>query len=271
MKTKIDEVLGEPVAKKVVERSAAYPAISIEDAVKFVSEIYRNFRNSFAKRSDILDLIENSHPRHIAAASYYLLLNREKDTYQVSDFYKSIVNFTSEKEKRQNILKAFSAPKLYIDLIKKFDGDEIPKELKAHLCRFHKITEDAAPLAADIFIKNARYCGILDDKNVLNFKQAVLKSDDTSLQLAEIITEEKTENENNQQVIIDAGIAKPSLVEKNSTEVKPKLPEEMVNKEEIKIKLTGKRFAYLIFPDDLSKTDVAILRKQIEQLELIAE
>lgn len=51
----------------------------------------------------------------------------------------------------------------------------------------------------------------------------------------------------------------------------PKLLGEMVNEEKVKIRLTGKKFAYLIYPDNLTKTDIEILKKQIEQLELMIE
>lgn len=275
METSLEEVQQESINKKSVERSAAYAAITIEDAIKFVSEVYKNFRNAYAKRQDILALIDNSHPRHIAAASYYLLLNRERDTYQVSDTYKAIKDFLSERERITNLLKAFAAPKLNSELIEKFDGDEVPKELKVHLTRFHKITDEAAPLASEVFIKNAKYCGVLDENNILNYKKAVLRLSDTSYQPLPANSEEKPPTEDNVQPLNSAnssgelGVGEtPALPPSNKPQL---LIEEMVNKEEIKIKLTGRRFAYLIFPFDLNKTDVAILQKQIEQLALVIE
>jgi hypothetical protein len=51
----------------------------------------------------------------------------------------------------------------------------------------------------------------------------------------------------------------------------PALLAEMVNEEKIKVRLTGKKFAYLIYPDNLNKTDIEILQKEIEQLALIVE
>lgn len=46
---------------------------------------------------------------------------------------------------------------------------------------------------------------------------------------------------------------------------------EMVEEEKIKIRLTGNKFAYLMYPISLTKRDIAILQKQIEQLDLIVE
>ncbi|HEX8675670.1 MAG TPA: hypothetical protein VF700_00530 [Segetibacter sp.] len=261
---------------KKVERSAAYPSISIPTALDFVAEIYKNFRSVFAKRDDILNLIEGSQIRFIAAGSYYRFLNREKDTYQVSELYKAIVQFTSEKEKKTALLEAFQSPKLYKELIEKFDGDQLPKELVAHLSRFHKITFDAAPIAADIFIKNAKYCGILDDNNVLNFKKklSVIEVSDGHLneETREIKKEEATHNNTEKSLTTGEGEVKTPPLQTNDIEKKQILLEEMVNEERVKIRLTGRKFAYLIYPaDTITKTDVAILQKEIEKLQLMVE
>lgn len=261
------QIQGEPASKRKVDRSAAYPARTIEDSIKFVGEIYKNFRSDFAKRDDIINLIENSHPRHVAAAAHYGLLDREKDSYQVTALYKTIaVNYLNDTERKKALLTAFSSPTLNKELIEKFDGDEIPPSLVAHLSRFHRITEDAAPLAADIFIKNAKYCEVLSDKNILNYKSAL-----HALGGAETVEKANAETEQDAEV-------KPNGLPVNSHEQKvvtnpelQKLLPEMFNEEKIKIRLTGGKFAYLIYPLALNKKDIAILQKQIEQLDLIVE
>ena len=43
----------------------------------------------------------------------------------------------------------------------------------------------------------------------------------------------------------------------------------MANEEKVKIRLSGGKFAYLIHPLNLTKIDIEILKKQIEQIELI--
>jgi hypothetical protein len=250
---------------KKVERSAAYPAITIEEALLFVAEIYRNFRNEFAKRDDILSLIEGSHNRFLAAASYYNLLNREKDNYQVSELYKTITNPISPKERKEALLIAFEAPKLNKQLIGKFDGDELPEEsqLKAHLVRFYGITEDAAPLAGEVFLKNAKYCGVLDEKNKLQFKHTSAKIDFEDVVIEE--DEDRVADQNGSS----AEPAVPVAKKDDSSPPASLLLPEMVNEERVRIRLTGGKFAYLIHPLALTKNDIAILQKQIEQLELI--
>ena len=147
------------------------------------------------KREHIIDVIEGIRNRHIAAAAYYLLLEREKDSYLVTNLYRTIANPLSEKEKREAILQAFEAPKLNRQLLDKFDGDEIPKELTAHLTRFFSITEDAAPIAAAVFIENAKFCGVLSDDK-LNFKLAQARLD-----FSNGLQPDQQENENTGQEI----------------------------------------------------------------------
>jgi hypothetical protein len=267
------EVAHPATPSKKVERSTSYPAITIEDAIKFVGEVYKNFRSSIAKRDDIASVIEGFNHRQLAASSYYLLLTREKDTYQVSNTYLILTNPVLEKdrkkteiEKRGELLKCFYAPKLYKQLIEKFDGDVIPDTLIAHLVRFHGITPDAAPTAADVFLRNAKYCDLLSDGNKLNYKLAEARidfseydEDNTPYEELGQINEKKTElNKNDsQRVHSEKNIPTPLQIP------------EMLNREEIKIKLTAGKFAVLIHPSVLNSTDIQILKKQIEQLELI--
>lgn len=263
MDTNNDEQVIQPAQKsKKVDRSAAYSAITIPEALEFTAEVYKNFRSAPTKREDIINLIEGAHNRHIAASTYYLFLNREKDTYQVSDLYKTIANPLSEKEKREGLLKAFGAPKLNKELIDKFDGDEVPKELVYHLVRFHRITDDAAPLAAEVFLKNAKYCGVLDDKNVLNY----LNADNTPL--TETIVEEiKPGDKGSVKPVND----NPIQVEQNNTVKQTLLIPEMTNADKIKIRLTENKFAYLEYPLSISIKDINILRKQLDVLEELAQ
>jgi hypothetical protein len=259
------ETAGKPLPAKKKERSAAYPAITIEQSVKFVAEIYKNFRKDFTKRDDILSLVEGSHPRHIAASVYYLFLNREADTYQVSDAFRKVLTPINEQERRSTLLTSFEAPKLYKALIEKFDGDEIPKELTSHLSRFYEITEDAAPLAAEVFIKNAQYVGVLSDKNFLSFNGTKL-SVQTGALPAEKPGEAELPSPSGGEVNVSKGAAAPIAPEEKQQLLLP----EMANEERVKVRLTRGRFAWLIHPLDLTNTDVQILEKEIEKLKLIA-
>lgn len=251
------------------ERSAAYPARTIEESITLVAGIYKNFRNAFSKRDDILEIVEEvTHPRDIAAATYYLLLNREKDTYQVSDLFKTINSPLSEAERIAGLLKAFEAPKLYKELIEKFDGNEVPKELIIHLHRFHRITEDAAPLVADVFIKNAKYCGVLNEHNILNLKTPTPKAKIEDLTDFTLDPKEEFDFTSKEKEKPTNGV-RNDFTQRQIEDVKQL--EQMVNSEEKKIRLTGGKFAILKYPLNLSSKDIEIFKKEIELLELLVE
>jgi len=262
----------QPLAAKPInatkkERSAAYPAITIEQSLKLVADVYKNFRSDFARREDILKIVEGSRIRHLAASRYYQFLQREGDTYKVTDFYKSTSNPLTGKERIDNLRKSFISPTLYKKLVDKFDGDEIPKELTVHLSRFYDITEDASHQAAEVFIKNAKFVGALSEDNILRFQKAnEVTSDEANKKSQELPDDTKKPDGDNLQY------QKPSTTSDPAEGGgQQKLLQEIVNGEKIKIRLTQNRFAYLEYPINLSAKDVEILQKQIDQLKLIAE
>jgi hypothetical protein len=264
------ETQPESRSKKPVERSAQYPGRTIEESLQFVAEFYKNFRTSLTKRNDILNMIEGTHNRDIAAAAYYGFLRRDKDSYQVTELYRIISNPINQEERKAKLLEAFHAPNLNKELINRFDGDQIPDSLIAQLTRFHRITEDAAPLAADVFLKNARFCGVLDDNNVLHFQRALTGQRPIREQKLDESNEPQEEDQQKKGAIT-VQISTPQQGQLQHAKQEQLLLPEMTNSDKIKIRLTGGKFAYLTYPLDLNKKDIQILSKQIEQLELIVE
>ncbi|PQJ11715.1 hypothetical protein CJD36_007935 [Flavipsychrobacter stenotrophus] len=256
-------------ARKSIERSAAYPAYSIEYCLSFTGEVYKHFRNSFAKRDDILSLIKGAHPSKIAACGHYGFLEREKDTYKVSELYKKIVNHLTPEEKAEALLKAFITPTLNADIVEKFDGDILPQNLHIHLFRFHRISEGASQAAADVFISNAQYVGVLSDSNKLCYNE-VLRFIPSGRPIPEF-----ADNEPPVQVVPVTSSPTPATqTEKNVTsavqdEAKPALLlTEIAGEERLPIKLTEGKRAYLSYPKDLKEKDITILKLQLEALAL---
>jgi hypothetical protein len=124
-----------------------------------------------------------------------------------------------------------------------------------------KVFEDAAPIAAEVFIKNAKYCGVLDENNVLDLKKVTANS--FIISNPDILSPLPPQGDN-------ANEQKPNntVLPKNST---VKQLEQMVNSDERKIRLTGGRFALLKHPLNLNAKDIQILKKEIEQLELLVD
>lgn len=258
--------------KRVVERSASYPAISIDEAYKFVESFSKNFPGSpFVNRDDIAAVLKTKASlihRDIAASSQYGFLNRRKESYQVSDLFKTIYNHLSEAEKRKCLLQAFGSPKLYQELLTNHDGHVIPPELKTILIRFHRIAEKVSPEVANLFIENAKFVGAANEHNILNFKQELERVSTPGIEYAEVITENKNQPEvkGNAQVI-DLTPQPPETPKQFEQLRLPEIP----NSEDIKIPLSGKQFAFLRYPTDIKKKDIEILRKQLDLLELLAE
>lgn len=129
---------------------------------------------------------------------------KQKGGFQVSQLFKTIYNSLGQREKRKCLLEAFTSPKLYAEIISKHDGHALPNEFKIHLIRFHKIVEKAAPVAAELFITNAKYVGAINEHGILNYKEALETLDNPNIQYAEIISEEKTMKNNRKTTLTKA-------------------------------------------------------------------
>jgi hypothetical protein len=248
-------------SSKKVERSAAYPGITLEDAIVFTTSVSKNFTASqIITREDIAAVLGKSVGsivRDVAASTYYGLFTRHKDGYQLTSLIKAINNPLDEKEKRKSLVIAFQAPKLYQELIEKFNGHAIPTELRTHLLRFHGISEKAASDAAEVFIQNGKYCGVLSENNILNVTSDFETPTKSNVQFAEVVTDEP-KREQGKTIDITPKVDPPKL-----------LPSHDDNVENVKIRLTGiKRYAYLTYPDDFNRTDLEIIKKEIEKLEI---
>lgn len=262
--------------KKPVERSAAYPGITIQEAADFVALILKNFPGSQKiSREDIAAVLKKSVSniqRDIAAAVHYKLLDRDKEGYRVSGLYKTIHNPISEKEKLTALLEAFGAPKLYAELIERHDGHVVPSELKTHLIRFHKIIDKAAPLAAEIFIEGGKYLGVINEHNILNYRQTLNTVQEGNAELHKPTNDAAKSKISEQNKINHQTISgKASIIAPVQTAPVQLLIEEMNNAEEKKIRLSEGKFAVWKYPKKLSQKDIEIFRKELEILELLVE
>jgi hypothetical protein len=260
--------------KKIVDRSAAYPTLTLLEAFNFVANIYKNFPTSgqIITREDVAAINKKKAPsiqRDVSTASQFKFFIKHKGGYEISPSFRILRN-AFENEKPKLWLEAFHAPKLYADLVEKFDGHVLPPEINTHLIRYHDIAEKAAPNAVELFISNAKYCGAMNESNILNFKQALSKISDGSFKPPENLNNNNPEGEEGkgEEVAENKGETTKPLQEKPTYRIP-----EMVNSEKITIRLTGSpgRIAILQYPIDITTKDVAILQKQIEQLQIIAE
>ncbi|MBZ0245191.1 MAG: hypothetical protein K8H85_04520 [Cyclobacteriaceae bacterium] len=232
------------------ERSAAYPSITLEDAVKFTQTIAKNFPSpQELTRDDIATVLKKktaSVVREVATCSHFGLLERTKNGYKISSLFKAINHPVSKDEERKSLVEAFRTPKLYNELIEKYDNHAVPSDLKPLLIRFHGISEKVAAEAADIFFSSGIYCGAING-NILN----------TNLSDLKIVDNDKFEDAE----VID-------IEDKSHQKFLPPVKKE--GQEQLPIRLTGLgRYAFLTYPSEINEKDIEILKKQIEVLELI--
>lgn len=241
------------VNKKSIERSASYPGIAISDALAFVGTISKNFTPQHVITRDDISAVTKLKTVHriTAAAVQYGLLSLVKGGYQISQLYRDYLNPVSEDEKKNNLLTFFKSPKLYADLIEKYNQHVIPSEFRSVLIRFHKIAPNAAEEVANIFIENAKYVGVLSDADILDVGAL-------NIQNIEKANESKIKHES------------PALKPEHTTgnEGFSRIPDIPSTQEDVKLVLTENKYCFIKYPKNLTEKDVMILRKWIELLEL---
>jgi hypothetical protein len=236
-------------AKKVVDRSAAYPSITIEEAIAFVQSVVKCFpkEGSIINRTDIATVLKKPSPasiqRDVASCAQYGLLGKTEGGYTISQNAKLLNNsFIPEKDKKRIALECFQSPKLYKDLILVFDNHALPSELPYILVKDHSISDKASTEAANIFTENATYCGVLSD--------GILRVAAQSIPFAEVVED------------------KPEVIVELSKQQNQQLPPAIQpNQEQEQIKLGKDRNAFISYPDNLSKKELEIIRRHLSIIE----
>ena len=239
--------------KKDKQRSASYPSLSVLKAYTYAEKINEKFGNSEFTREEFAHLIgvhPNTTSRDIASCVQYKFLEKKeaKGTYKISELFNDIFRPESEKDKQGGLIQAFSNPKLYHELIEKFDGNVIPEELPNTLIKHHGITAAASKDAADTFIASAIEVGVFDRKML---KYTIVKGATAKTQYAEVVDVPNEENgerikEQEQSMVV---IKKP---DENTTDVK------------VPIHLTKNKAAYLQYPLNTSAKDIKLLEHAIQ-------
>ncbi|HMJ70849.1 MAG TPA: hypothetical protein VK508_18230 [Cyclobacteriaceae bacterium] len=247
------EDLDESKDRKGIERSAAYPAITLEDAIQYAVIVAKNFPGGKDfDRGDIQAILDKTGVnRDVAACVHYGLFAKREKKYYVTDVLKKIQYPINEPERIKTLKTCFNTPKLFKDLIEKFDGQPLPTELKVHLVRFHAIAERAADHAANVFIHSGEYCHAIKD-GILDW--------------VELTEAARRDLEKEKEYTTFEPVTE---VKKKPPPVMHQLPQVPDDQEQVKIPLTGGKTAYLSYPKNITAKDVKILSKQIEALELI--
>jgi hypothetical protein len=247
--------------KKTIQRSASYPYITIESALEFASKLKLSFPTSRFTREDVMEVLNRSAiNRETGACVHYGLLDIIKgEGYKLSPRAKVLLNPVSEEERRENLVLCFKEPKLYSDLLDKYTDNLLPpiQQLKVILSRFHGITEAAAPQAAEVFISNAEYTGMLGKDRILRY---------SNLNQSEPVVNGGMGLWDQIPEAIDPPNSKNVVFENNTSPTM--LLEEINRSVDITIRLSEKKMAFLKYPENINEKDIQILKLQLDQLAL---
>ncbi|MFH1047930.1 MAG: hypothetical protein V1738_06530 [Patescibacteria group bacterium] len=150
------------------DRSTAYPAISLGDAIKLSNKLIVAYpkssfdRMSAAKSLGYATLSGASSPK-IAALVHYGLLDRKGNAYKNSDIAERISHYSTEEEKAEAILEAVKHPKLFVSLIGEYSGRAIPPTLNNILVRQYKISLKVADTVVQIFKDSLEFAGLFSN------------------------------------------------------------------------------------------------------------
>lgn len=171
------------------QRSGAYPLVALPEAIGSAQKIFDNLgqgphtRENVARGLGYASFSGAASPK-IGALVHFGLLLRQKGGYLVSPLALEIFDYPKEGSETA-IAKAASQPGLYDKLINRFNRQALPKNLPHILTADYKITEKAAPMAAEIFIKTMEFSGFLKEGKLVapgqsNASEPILQAENGS-------------------------------------------------------------------------------------------
>lgn len=170
--------MSEENKKSKKNRSAAYPAISLEEAILAIRDIKNKLGKDKYNRKKMSEALghtsEAGAVRKIAALVHYGLVKREGNVYSYENIVDKILLPTSEEEKSQALIEAVSHPTLFNGLINKYEGQSLPTMLDSILVRDFNINENYVKEVADDFKASIEYAGIY--KNGVLSKSIILSN-----------------------------------------------------------------------------------------------
>ena len=152
------------------ERSRAYPVIDLETAYRLLSEDLSSLgsesldRETLAKRLGYETGGGGVGARKIGALVQYGFLDRHAGKYSLSLKGSSLQKIRRGTQKFQLAIEsALESPSLFRGIFDRYRRvGKVPENLAAILVRDYRITERASHEAASIFLRSARFAGVLD-------------------------------------------------------------------------------------------------------------
>lgn len=146
-------------------RSTSYPSIALKEAIEYIGKIQDAYGNSSFDRENGVkamgyNKVTGDSGMKISALVQYQLLDREGNTYKLSELADRVLNHTSEEDKAAAIATAATNPKLFSKLVNAFSRQAIPALLNNILVREHKINRTVSDRLAKTFKESLEFAGL---------------------------------------------------------------------------------------------------------------
>lgn len=222
---------------KMRERSSSYPFYNLEDCLVFVRKIDELGGKGISEASLLSALgLKSASTRsywgRLSSSKQFTLLQGSASNLQLTETARLILHPTEGETQRHQLLsEAFRNPKLYNQLIARFNGKKIPEisVLGNILMHDYRIAKAVREYAAKAFIESAKYVGLLSDDGVLG-------------------GETTASHVEGQQIGDEGGF----------------LPKGKAHS--LQVALSGGKMASIILPSDIAKSDIERLKKMLDVL-----
>lgn len=147
------------------ERSAAYPAISLEEAVGYSTKLQAAFSKSpFSRENAVREMghqkVTGPSGMKVSSLVHYGLVSRDGNAYRNSGLALRLAHRIDDNDFQEALKIAASSPKLYRALLNEFAGRAVPTALSSILVRNHQIGQKVADDVARTFTKTIEYAGL---------------------------------------------------------------------------------------------------------------
>ncbi|MER3318940.1 MAG: hypothetical protein RIB79_11675 [Allomuricauda sp.] len=152
-------------------KSANYPRKSFKTAIEIAESIDKlGGKCSLELLAESLGKkVSGSFRDGVNASIKHGLISKSKDTLELSSLFTDIKLSYTDEEKNENLKKSFLMANVYGDMLKRFEGKEIPTHiLDKMLMKEFGVSESIAKSVGSNLVKGAKSVGlIVDDKVVL--------------------------------------------------------------------------------------------------------
>lgn len=220
----------------------------------FVSVIYKELGFSDYHSKEQIAKANNLSPDTIktwlpACQLYGLLEIKHGTGYKITELFRKIYHPLNDDEQKADIIKSLKSPDMYVSLFGQYENHPLPpiNGIKNHFVRNFELRDAIATRTAEVFINNINEYKLLDVKGVLITD--VFKSRDPE----EIHVQPDEPNHNTETSSLPIRTQNQVLIQDFTGESNKKIP----------IFLTQKKVAFLVYPDEITVSDIKLIEHQV--------